>query len=602
MPETKNTLPHWDLSNVYPGLESAEFEAAFEEAVGALKGLKTLFDTHAVMLREEPLPIDEATIILFERALERFNAVGRTLNTLYAYLMAFVTTDSHNTLAQSRLSELRQHRARFTQLRTRFVAWLGSLEVEALIKASDLAQTHAFALRKAAVQAAHLMSPDEEALAAQLQLTGGSAWNQLFNNFTSQITTEVEVAGERQTLPITAVRNLAYEPDRDLRRRAYEAELAAWEHAAVPIAAALNSVKGEMLTLSERRGWDSPLDVALFNNNIDRETLDTLLETTRAYFPHLRRYMKAKARALGIPVLTWYDLFAPLNVGGRTWEFQESRDFVIENFGTYSTQLADLARRAFEERWIDAEPREGKRGGAFCMWVRDGESRILANFQPAFGGMGTLAHELGHAFHNLMRAERTFVQRQTPMTLAETASLFCETLTQEAALAEAGPREQLAILEASLQDAIQVTVDIMSRFIFETEVFERRKQKELSIEEFKEIMIEAQRATYGDGLDPEILHPYMWAVKPHYYGSTFYNFPYLFGQLFSLGLYTRYRAEAEGFRAGFEDLLSATGMASPADLAARFDIDLHEPEFWRASLDIIRDQVDRFEALVDTQM
>jgi oligoendopeptidase F len=214
--------------------------------------------------------------------------------------------------------------------------------------------------------------------------------------------------------------------------------------------------------------------------------------------------------------------------------------------------------------------------------------------------MSTLAHELGHGYHNLNLADRTMLQRDTPMTLAETASIFCETIVREAALARADAAERLEILEASLQGSCQVVVDITSRFLFERRVFEGRQQRELSVGELNEFMLQAQRETYGDGLDEALLHPYMWAMKPHYYsaGRSFYNFPYMFGLLFGLGLYARYRQDPEQFRASYDDLLSSTGLADAATLAARFGIEIRTPAFWAASLDIVRGDIDRFESLV----
>jgi len=594
------TLPHWDMNPIYPGLNTPAFKTDFEATLQAIEELTTQFDTHGIMLREEPLKIEDQTIAVFEEIIETFNRVRTQLHTLYAYVVCHIATDSRNETAQACMSELQQAFVGFAKLQTRLTAWLGSLEdVNALIETSTTAREHAYALQKASVQADHLMSPTEEALAADLHLTGGAAWKKLYNDVTSQITVTLETNGERQTLPITAVRNLAFDADRSVRQTAYEAELDAWEAHAVPVAAALNSIKGEMLTLSQKRGWDSPLDVALFNNNIDRETLDAMMDAARGFFPTFRRYLKAKARALGVSTLAWYDLFAPVGESERKWHFEESREFIIRQFGTYADELAALANRAFTEGWIDAQPRDGKRGGAFCIWLRNDESRILANYQPAYGGLGTLSHELGHAYHNLRRAGCTYIQRETPMTLAETASTFCETIVQEAALQKADVQEQLLILEASLQDALQVIVDITSRFLFEQRVFEKRKARELAASEFCELMLEAQRETYGDGLDQELLHPYMWAVKPHYYSSTFYNFPYMFGHLFSLGLYARYQRSPDGFKADYDALLSQTGMADAATLAQRFDIDVRTPAFWEASLEIIEKNVDRFVALVD---
>jgi pepF/M3 family oligoendopeptidase len=399
---------------------------------------------------------------------------------------------------------------------------------------------------------------------------------------------------------MSEIRNLAYDPDRAVRRRAYEAELAGFARAGVPLAAALNSIKGQVDALSRRRGWETPLDAALFDANIDRQTLDAMLEAARDAFPDFRRYLRAKARALGLPTLAWYDLFAPMGGGGRAWSFNEAARFIVEQFGSYSPRLGEFAARAFRERWIDAEPRDGKQDGAYCMSLRGDESRVFANFKPAFPGVSTLAHELGHGYHNLNLAARTMIQRDTPMTLAETASIFCETIIRNAALRRGDAAEQLEILEASLQGSCQVVVDITSRFLFERGVFERRRRRELSVDELNELMLQTQRDTYGDGLDPAVLHPYMWAVKGHYYsvGRSFYNFPYMFGLLFGLGLYARFERDPDGFRAGYDELLSSTGLADAATLAARFGIDLRTPDFWRASLTIVRADIDRFEALV----
>ena len=227
-------------------------------------------------------------------------------------------------------------------------------------------------------------------------------------------------------------------------------------------------------------------------------------------------------------------------------------------------------------------------------------SRVFANFKPAFGGVSTLAHELGHGYHNLNLAQRTMLQRSHPMTLAETASIFCETIVRQAALKKANRQEQIAILEASIQGSCQLVVDISSRFLFEQRLFARREQRELAVDELNNLMLETQRETYGDGLDETLLHPYMWAVKTHYYstGRSFYNYPYMFGLLFGLGLYARYQQDPEQFKQGYDDLLSSTGLADAATLAARFDIDLRSEAFWNASLDIICADIAAFTTII----
>jgi pepF/M3 family oligoendopeptidase len=360
------------------------------------------------------------------------------------------------------------------------------------------------------------------------------------------------------------------------------------------------AVKGQVNALSARRGWETPLDEALFENAIDRETLDAMLAAAREAFPDFRRYLHAKARALGLERLAWYDVFAPVGEATRTWAYDDGARFIVEQFGTYSPRMSEYAARAFGGAWIDAEPRSGKRDGAYCIPLRGEESRIFANYKPVFEGVSTLAHELGHGYHNLAKAHRTPIQRSTPMTLAETASIFCETIIRSAALQDADEAEQLALLENSLEGACQVVVDITSRFLFEQRTFEARRARELSVDELCGLMLEAQRETYGDGLDADALHPYMWAVKGHYYstGRSYYNYPYMFGLLFGLGLYARYQEDSDGFRTGYDDLLSSTGLADAATLGARFGIDIRSKSFWRSSLDVVRTEVDRFEELV----
>ena len=599
MTSAAQALPRWDMDVIFPGPNSAEFEAAMRAWLDKIDALSRLFDEQGI--GKEASGLDVATVSAFDEIIARYNEVVSETRTLLSYVSCLVAADAGDDVAQARQSELQQHNVRLVQLGTRLTAWIGTLDVEALLARSGVARDHAFFLQRAKVRATHLMSPAEESLAAELGPVAGGAWGKLHGNLTAELIVPVEVKGEARKLPMSVVRTFAFDPDRDVRRAAYEAELAGWERAALPLAAAMNSIKGQVGILSRRRGWDTPLDEALFDNNIDRATLDAMMSAAREAFPDFRRYLKAKARALGIPVLAWYDIFAPVGRnGGKEWSFDTGAQFIVQQFGTYSDKMSGFATRAFSENWIDAEPRAGKRDGAFCSGIRGDESRIFSNYQEAFNGVSTLAHELGHAYHNLNLSERTMLQRNTPMALAETASIFCETIIREAGLRGADANEQLVILEASLQGSCQVVVDITSRFQFEQQVFEDRRQRELSVDELKALMLQAQRDTYGDGLDADLLHPYMWAMKPHYYssGRSFYNFPYMFGLLFGLGLYARYQAEPEAFKAGYDDLLSSTGLADAATLAGRFGIEIRTPDFWRSSFAIIRDDIDRFEALV----
>jgi pepF/M3 family oligoendopeptidase len=399
-------------------------------------------------------------------------------------------------------------------------------------------------------------------------------------------------------LPITALQNLRHDPDENIRRRAFEAELAAWESVCEPLAAALNGVKGAVVTLDRRRGRPDAVHSALEKSRIDLATLEAMLGVIEDAFPVFRRYLNAKARRLGKDALPWWDLFAPVGQIGRRFSYWEAADFVVEQFGTFSERLAAFARRAFDQHWIDAEPRNGKRGGAFCVRVPlVEEARVLCNFDGSLDQVFTLAHELGHAYHSQCHIGKTMLQRITPMTLAETASIFCETIVTDAVLSSASSAdEELAILETHLIGATQVLVDITSRYKFEREVFERRAESELSADDFCEMMVRAQRAAYGDGLDERFLHPYMWAWKPHYYrpALSFYNYPYAFGLLFGLGLYSIYQERGKSFVPEYDALLASTGEGTVADLASQFAIDVRQPDFWQRSIELIEARVERY--------
>ena len=593
-----STLPHWDLTPLYPGLDSPEFETAFDQLFQSINDMTAFFDEHQID-RIEEAETNQETVAIFESLVMQFNQVLEQVYEFNAYLMGHLATDSRNTLAQAKYSEIQPKLAQLELMGTRMTAWIGSHDIEYLVDESDVAAEHAFMLQRARRQSLHLMSPIEEALAADLRLTGGSSWTRLFNNYSSQLTADVEIDGEVKTMPLTAVQNLSYHPDRDVRRKAYEAQLKTLKESAVPLAAALNAIKGETLTLAERRGWDNPLDMVLFDNAIDRQTLDAMMEATRAAFPDFRRYLRARAKALGLPVLAHYDRLVALGEGSQSWAYEDASQFVIDQFGTYSNKMKQMAERAFRENWIDAEPRDGKRGGAFCMNFVGETSRILTNYEPGFTGVGTLAHELGHAYHNLNLADRSPLLRQTPMTLAETASTFCQKIVENAALSKADAEDQLIILDGLLEYASRVVLGATSNFMFEERLFEKRAQRELSVEELCELDAATQQEATDDAVDPDLLHPYRWAYVPHYYGATFYNFPYTFGLLFGLGLYAQYQKSPESFKDGYDKLLSMTGMGEAAELAAEFGIDVRSPRFWEESMDLLRVDIERFVQLVE---
>ena len=594
------TPPRWDLSNVYPDLDSIELKNDLTLVPQLITELETYFTDHVSSLTQETEPQLLAQSI--EKLINQLNTLLDLAWTIRVYINSFVSTDSYNQQARKLMSQFDQPSVRIQKLSVRVESWIGRI-ANALDNASEYSGTvksHSFFLHETALQSKYLMSEVEENLAAELNLSGANAWSKLQGTITSQITVDFELNGEIQKLSMPALINLHAHPDESVRRRAYEIEIATWETVKEPLASALNGIKGAVNTLDHHRGRSDALHSSIESARIDRPTLEAMLEAMKESFPTFRKYFKAKAARFGKDSLAWWDIFAPSGSSNRTYTYPEASNFILEHFEQFSPELSGLAKRAFDHNWIDAEQRAGKRGGAFCTSVPSvKESRILCNFDGTLDQVSTIAHELGHAFHNhcIYKAGKTPLQHSTPMTMAETASIMCETIMVEAALNQTtDPQETLAILETKLIGDAQVIVDIYSRYLFEKEVFERRKEAELSADDLCEIMERAQNETYGDGLDERYRHKFMWTWKSHYYrpGLSFYNYPYAFGLLFGLGLYAIYQERGASFVPEYIDLLSSTGDHMAGDLALRFGINIRQKEFWTNSLNIIGKRIDHY--------
>ncbi|HLO13478.1 MAG TPA: M3 family oligoendopeptidase [Anaerolineales bacterium] len=594
------SAPRWDLSNVYPSLESEEFKAAIGDYKKQVAAFEKFFKNKLSKADTKTKAKDLAPLV--GKAIDQINKIQTLSATIMPFIYSYVTTDSRNKVAMKALSEFEQTSLPMNQLMTKFTAWLGKVapKLDKVVTQNKSAKAHEFMLKEAAEQSKYLMSEVEEALAAEMSLSGGNAFGKLQGTVTSQLSVDFELDGKTQKLPMPALINLRSHRDEATRHRAYEAENQAWETVKETLAACLNGVKGEANTLNKKRGRKDAIHSSLDAARMDRKTLEAMLTAMKDSFPTFRKYFHVKAKKLGKEKLAWWDVFAPMGRTDKVYSFEEARDFILENFGKFSPDLAALAKRAFDNNWIDAEQRDGKRGGAFCMEVQGlKESRILSNFDGSFDQVSTLAHELGHAFHNecAYQANKTPLQQLTPMTLAETASTMCETIVTEAVLASTqDPQEVLAVLEAQIQNASQIVVDIYSRYLFEKEVFERRTQSELSADDFNDIMERAQKETYGDGLDERYLQKFMWTWKPHYYAPelSFYNYPYAFGLLFATGLYAIYKQRGADFVEDYKNLLASTGEETAAKLAKRFGIDITKRKFWDDSLAIIGKRIDRY--------
>ena len=595
------TPTRWDLSNIYTGLDDPKLTEDINFIKTISTELSALYEKELAPALNSDISA-EALNQLLNRIVDTRNEISIKAHSIMGYLAATLSVDSFNKQAEQLYSKVQIEMIPLNNLSNRLSAWLGKLG-DRLPKALEIpgsAHEHSFALLEEAEQSRYMMSEAEEELANELSLSASDAWGNLQGVLTSQKSVEFELDGKMQALPLPALINLRSHPDADTRERAYKLEMQVFEEMKEPLAACMNGIKGEVNVLNRKRGRQDALHSALDMARIDRDTLDAMMGAMQDSLPMFRDYFRAKAKKLGYEKLPWWSLFAPVGTANKTYTFSEARQVVLENFAKFSPEMAKLAETAFDNNWIDAEQRPGKRGGAFCMGIPGvKQSRIMSNFDGSFDQVMTLAHELGHAFHNycIYQADKTPYQSLTPMTLAETASIMCETIVLNALLkSPSSPEEELLLLETAIGSDAQTIVDIMSRYLFEMEVFKRREKATISADEISEIMLQAQRDTYGDGIDPDVMNKFAWTWKPHYYSAqlSFYNFPYAFGTLFGKGLYAIYLEKGEAFLEDYKALLASTGEASAADLAARFGINIRDKAFWKGSLDTLKPMIERY--------
>ena len=579
----------WNLDPIYTGFDDPAFEADLASAKEKLAAFTTFT---ATLADADPAQALVTGITMEEELSELAGKLG-----LFASLRQSANTRDGE--AASQLGRLMAVYSGMAGPEAAFKDWASKLpNLMALVSADEKLRDYSFLFEKMAESSRYLLSGRGEEIMARMELSGGNAWADLQGYLTST----VPVSYNGGTTNLSAIRNLAYDPDASVRKAAYEAEIACYDRIKDSVAFALNSIKLETISDCQLRGYESPLARTLKHSDMKQETLDAMLGAMDEYLPKFWQYLKAKAKALGhANGLPWYDLFAPMGNASTKFSTQEAKDLLVNLFSTFDQELADMVARAFDEAWIDFFPRDGKAGGAFCAGVEClNQSRILTNFDGMFGDVVTLAHELGHAFHNQCIQDHRPLNKDYSMPVAETASTFNECVVMAAAIKNAASDdEKLALIESQLQDATQIICDIYSRFRFEAMVFANREEKFMNADDLCAFMTEAQKQSYGDGLDHAVLHPYMWVCKGHYYGPTFYNFPYAFGGLFARGLYAQYLEEGESFVPKYKKLLHTTPIATVEDTAKVADIDLTDKNFWRAALQTIADQIDLFCQLVE---
>ena len=580
----------WSLDVLYTGFD----DKRWSEDLKKLDDCVEKFLSFAAKLSDEN---EKETIKEGLKLLEELEGLSAQMM-IFCELRGAADTRDKDSMSYEGVLSQKRNRARAAETKfAEYVAARNNLEQD--IKEDAFLTSYAYLLRNMAEDNRHLLSGDVEEALAKMDISGGAAWSSLQGYLTSSV--EADLGGKKLTL--SEVRNLAYSPSREERKAAYEAELACYDKIKDSVAYALNSIKMQDISECELRGFASPLAKTLYYARMKEETLNALLEAMTEYMPQFWRYLRLKAEKLGYADgLPWYELFAPLGKSTKCYTTEEARDYLITVFSSFSPDMAEMMKRAFAEDWIDFYPRNGKVGGAFCEALNSKkEFRVLTNFSGSFSDLVTLAHELGHGYHDFMVHDNEPLNMEYSMPVAETASTFNENVITGYAIDHTGDEEEkLALIESQLSDTAQIMCDIYSRFLFESEVVERRRDSFLFADELNEIMLDAQKKAYGNGLDENCLHPYMWVCKSHYYSADlgFYNYPYAFGGLFARGLFAKYKKEGSAFVENYKKMLKNTPVMSVEDVAKICGIDLTDKEFWMMSLHSYDAEIDEFERLI----
>lgn len=571
---------NWNLNDLYLGFDD-KYQSDLEK-------LDKLMNDKIKLLSTENMD----KVLFIESKLKLEEEIIKLAMTLHSYASLNLSTDVTNSEAMTYLSKVSRILLKSTKEDVKFTRFLTSVDLDELSEKSSIIKQYLFILKEEQTNGKYLLSEEEEVLYAKLQELSSRSWSQLQNIATANL--ETEVNGQKVTF--SDLRNLAYSDDPNIRKEAYKKELEIYESVDDFVALALSNIKREVNIVNELRGYKNALEKTLLQSRMKEETLNAMIEAMKSYRIHFERYLKAKAKYLGHEKgLPWYDLFAPVGKLTKTYTFDEAKSLILDAFGSYSDELRSFAKKAFDNNWIDVLPKKGKRGGAFCSnQPQIGQSRFLLNFTGSLDNVFTLAHELGHGYHGEQIVSNPPLHWDYPMPLAETASIFCETIMKEYLLSiYTNDDEKLSILELTVQSDTQVIIDILSRFLFESKVFEEA-DRPISKNEMKQWMLDAQKEAYLEGLDHEQLHPYMWLVKGHYYsaGLNFYNFPYAFGLLFGKGLYANYLKNKEAFLEKYNTLLKMTTYKNAEEVAKYMDIDITKKDFWIDSLEMVKKDID----------
>lgn len=582
---------NWDLNNIYTSFESERFKTDRNTLSDYLTNINTWVDDNLIH-------VNDAT-----NKLHKFLKLNNEYRTIYlrlhCYTYLLVSIDGENAQAMNMLDELENKNDELAKSSTIFTKWLSNIpNIEEIICSDPYILEHEFYLKEIISKTKYMLNENEEQLIRKMQSTGSRAWQRLYMGILSGTITKVKMDGKSKSLSFGELKNMAYEKDSTLRKLASMAEKRACKKVSQTVSSCINEISGEAINIADIKGYDSVLHKVLLELKMDQETLNAMMSALKDYLPVFHKYFEAKGRMLGHKTtIPFCDIYAPIGKGSAKISYADCRNLMISSFRTFSEELSDFAKRVFDENWIDAEPRAGKGNYGLAVDIFPiKESRIMTNFSGNYIDVIVLAHEIGHAYHSYCLREEEMLNTDYSTSIAETASIFCEAIINNELIKRVQPEEKAILLERSISDTAYYVVDMYGRYLFECELYERRKVGILSVPELNKIRMKSMKQAYGDSIDVMSMNPYSWVNNLGFYlaGNEFLNIPYTFGVLFSKGLYAEYRKKGRDFVTDYEKFLKITSKNNIVDIGQFMNIDVHSVDFWNGAMKMIEEDIKEF--------
>jgi oligoendopeptidase F len=595
----------WDLDTLFPGgTKSPELQTKLQNINEEIQELHSLIHEWSFVKSEGARSLNA---ILSKRE-STYNAVGQA-GTFVKMSQDANTKDEYANVVMGQVIDLYSKLENLSTVFTKKLVAISEQDWSNLIEEPEL-KAVSFVLNEIRDQGKRLRSEEVENIITELNKDGLTAWSSLYDTAVSIMTIPFkDKEGKTTNFSVGQAMNRMYaDPDPEVRKQLFENWEAEWTKYAPIFADTINHIDGYRITLQKAHNREHFLDEALEYNRMSKETLDAMWTAVSNHKQPFIDFLNQKAKIFGMEKLAWQDVEAPVSFGEEAapkFSYDEACDFIIDNFATFGPELTSFAKHALENRWIEAEDRPHKRPGGYCTDVPEWkESRIFMTFTGSSSDTSTLAHELGHAFHTHVMRDLPGLNKMYAMNVAETASTFAETIINNATVNKAMTKEEkAALLNDKIGNAIGMFLNIHARFLFETAFYTERSKGIVSEQRLNELMLNAQREAYGDSLS--VYHPHFWSSKLHFYIDevSFYNFPYTFGFLFSLGIYAEHIKNPNGFEEKYIALLQDTGSMKVEDLAMKhLGVNLTKTDFWEAGIQLMAEDVEEFITLTNELM